>query len=135
MTPSIRRTFAAVILMAAVSLAIGQGTQLAKYTVATLPPAASNPNSKVQVIDGTKPADCSVGGGSLVVLCTSQGGAWIGTTALPSSSGNPTGQQNGVPASGPGNAVMGGACPAAAPGVAFAATNGSLVAHCFPGED
>jgi hypothetical protein len=55
----------------------GQGSQLPKYTVATLPSAASHPSYTVQVIDGTTANDCTVGGGSYNVLCTTHSGAWV----------------------------------------------------------
>lgn len=58
------------------ALAWGQGSQLPKYTIATLPSASSYPTSIVEVIDGTSGTDCTVGGGSTLVLCKSNGGAW-----------------------------------------------------------
>lgn len=58
-------------------MAWGQGSQLPKYTVATLPTASSYPSYVVQVIDGANAADCSTGGGTINVFCKSQGGSWL----------------------------------------------------------
>jgi hypothetical protein len=76
------------LLLSASSVAFGQGSQLPKYTVGTLPSASSYPTYTVQVIDGTSAIDCTVGGGSHNVLCTPFGGVWTlvnlggsGTTA------------------------------------------------------
>lgn len=58
------------------ALLFGQGSQLPKYTVATLPSAAAQPKYVVQVIDGAAAADCTVGGGLYNVLCAPHGSAW-----------------------------------------------------------
>ena len=58
------------------ALLFGQGSQLPKYTVATLPSAAAQPKYVVQVIDGAAAADCTVGGGAYNVLCAPNGTAW-----------------------------------------------------------
>ena len=65
------------------ALLFGQGSQLPKYTVATLPSAAAQPKYVVQVIDGAAAADCTVGGGLYNVLCAPVAGIWTplnGTT-------------------------------------------------------
>jgi hypothetical protein len=58
-------------------LALGQGSQLPKYTVATLPAASAQPSYTVQVIDGANDQDCVTGGGTKNVLCKSNGTAWV----------------------------------------------------------
>jgi hypothetical protein len=58
------------------ALLFGQGSQLPKYKVATLPSAAAQPKYVVQVIDGAAAADCTVGGGLYNVLCAPHGSAW-----------------------------------------------------------
>ena len=64
-------------------LAFGQGSQLQKYTVATLPSATTYKTYTVQVIDGTTGTDCTAGGASGTsahnVVCTAQysGSAWV----------------------------------------------------------
>ena len=78
-------------------LASGQGSQLPKYTVATLPSAASLPNYIVQVIDGINGGDCIIGGatGSSAynVECTAHNGAWVsiggGGAVYPAGTGIP----------------------------------------------
>jgi hypothetical protein len=58
----------------------GQGSQLPKYTVATLPSAASYKSFTVQVIDGISDTDCTVGGATGTsahnALCSAQ---WNGS--------------------------------------------------------
>lgn len=54
----------------------GQGAQLPKYKVSTLPTASLYPTYTVQVTDGLTAIDCTSGGGTFNVLCTSHGGAW-----------------------------------------------------------
>lgn len=54
----------------------GQGAQLPKYKVSTLPTASLYPTYVVQVTDGLTAIDCTSGGGTFNVLCTSHGGAW-----------------------------------------------------------
>lgn len=56
--------------------AISQGSQLPKYTVATLPAASTLPHYIVQVIDGVSSSDCATGGGSQNVICISNGTSW-----------------------------------------------------------
>jgi hypothetical protein len=62
--------------LACAVFALGQGSQLPKYTVATLPSAISQPHYIVQVIDGASSADCTTGGGTQNVLCTPLAGVW-----------------------------------------------------------
>lgn len=83
--------------------AFGQGSQLPKYTVATLPSASNFVSYTVQVIDGVNRTDCTVGGATGTnknnVLCTA---AWNGSTYIwvPISTGSPSGpldiQHNGT---------------------------------------
>ena len=56
--------------------AFGQGSQLPKYTVATLPAASSQPHYIVQVIDGASSTDCATGGGAQNVACVNVAGVW-----------------------------------------------------------
>jgi hypothetical protein len=65
------------LFFASASLAFGQGSQLPKYTVATLPSASSFPTYTVQVIDGSTATDCTVGGGAYNVICTAHAGIWV----------------------------------------------------------
>jgi hypothetical protein len=58
-------------------LALGQGSQLPKYTVATLPAASAQPTYTVQVLDGANDQDCITGHGTKNVLCKSNGTAWV----------------------------------------------------------
>ena len=58
-------------------LAYGQGSQLPKYQVSHLPTASSLPSYTVQVMDGITNNDCTMGGGTWNVLCTSHGGVWV----------------------------------------------------------
>ena len=58
------------------AFALGQGSQLPKYTVATLPSATTQPHYIVQVIDGASSTDCFIGGGSQNVVCISNGTSW-----------------------------------------------------------
>ncbi len=59
------------------SIAFGQGSQLPKYTVATLPNATAHPTTTVQVIDGLTPGQCITGGGTYNVICTPHAGVWV----------------------------------------------------------
>lgn len=74
-------TLRASFLLLIPSIALSQGAQLPKYTVATLPNAFSVPSYTVQVLDGITQADCTVGGatGSAAynVVCTAHDGSWI----------------------------------------------------------
>jgi hypothetical protein len=54
----------ALIALLAPLFAFGQGSQLPKYTVATLPAASTQPHYIVQVIDGASSTDCATGGGA-----------------------------------------------------------------------
>lgn len=56
--------------------ALGQGSQLPKYTVATLPAASTQPHYIVQVIDGANSTDCATGGGAQNVACVNVAGVW-----------------------------------------------------------
>lgn len=81
------------------ALAWGQGSELPKYTVSTLPAASSLPSYVVQVIDGANAADCSVGGGSVNVFCKSEGGLWLPQSPFQSLTTNGSGAatlSNGV---------------------------------------
>lgn len=60
------------------------GTHLAGYTVSALPAASSNSGLEAIVTDGASLNDCTVGGGTDIVLCRSNGSAWV---ALGSGSG------------------------------------------------
>lgn len=71
---SLRSVF---LFIASSAFAFGQGSQLPKYTVATLPSASSLPTYTVQVIDGSTASDCSTGGGSYNVICTAHSGSWV----------------------------------------------------------
>ena len=66
----------ALIVLLAPLFAFGQGSQLPRYTVATLPAASTQPHYIVQVIDGASSADCTTGGGTQNVLCTPLAGVW-----------------------------------------------------------
>jgi hypothetical protein len=46
-------------------------------TVASLPTASSNTNIVYEVTDGTSATDCTTGGGSARVWCSSNGAAWV----------------------------------------------------------
>jgi hypothetical protein len=59
-----RRIALTIILCSAYTALFGQGSQLPKYTVATLPAATPGTTRQVQVIDGTTTTDCTVGGAS-----------------------------------------------------------------------
>jgi hypothetical protein len=59
-----------------VAFVLGQGSQLPKYTVATLPLASTQPHYIVQVIDGANSTDCATGGGSQNTVCISDGASW-----------------------------------------------------------
>jgi hypothetical protein len=67
-------TFATLI---AANLCYGQGSQLPKYTVATLPTASTLPHYIVQVIDGATSTDCTTGHGTYNVTCSPYGGVWL----------------------------------------------------------
>jgi hypothetical protein len=60
----------------AANLCYGQGSQLPKYTVSTLPSAPMMPKYVVQVIDGYDYEDCLIGGGFFNVLCAPVAGVW-----------------------------------------------------------
>jgi hypothetical protein len=66
----------ALIALLAPLFAFGQGSQLPKYTVATLPAASTQPHYIVQVIDGTSSTDCATGGGAQNVACVNIAGVW-----------------------------------------------------------
>jgi hypothetical protein len=70
----------AVLALAISAHGYGQGSQLPKYTVATLPSAASYKSFTVQVIDGISDTDCTVGGATGTsahnALCSAQ---WNGS--------------------------------------------------------
>jgi hypothetical protein len=93
----------AVLALAISAHGYGQGSQLPKYTVATLPAASSQITYTVQVIDGTTAIDCTVGGAVGTarhnVLCVAayNGSAWIW---VPVSTGGASGpltiQHNGT---------------------------------------
>lgn len=72
-----KKIFTFAILLSALNLAVGQGSQLPKYTVSTLPPASTLPKYVVQVIDGATATDCTTGGGAFNVVCTSHLGVWV----------------------------------------------------------
>ena len=59
------------------AFAWGQGSQLPKYTVSTLPSTSSQPKYIVQVIDGVAYNDCAIGGGGFNVMCTPANGVWL----------------------------------------------------------
>jgi len=65
-----------ILWLASCVIALGQGSQLPKYTVATLPSASTQPTYTVQVIDGISASDCTVGGGYFNVICVVNGGIW-----------------------------------------------------------
>jgi len=58
------------------AFALGQGSQLPKYTVATLPAASTQPHYIVQAIDGASSTDCATGGGAQNVACVNVAGVW-----------------------------------------------------------
>jgi lysophospholipase L1-like esterase len=62
--------------LACAVFALGQGSQLPKYTVATLPSAISQPHYIVQVIDGASSTDCTTGQGAWNVVCVNVAGVW-----------------------------------------------------------
>jgi hypothetical protein len=64
--------------------ALGQGSQLPKYTVATLPAASTQPHYIVQVIDGANSTDCATGGGAQNVACVNVAGVWSALGGVPS---------------------------------------------------
>jgi hypothetical protein len=66
----------ALIVLLAPLFAFGQGSQLPKYTVATLPAASTQPHYIVQVIDGASSTDCATGGGAQNVACVNVAGVW-----------------------------------------------------------
>jgi len=53
--------------------------KLGATTVASLPAAASNTNVTYLITDGNAAGDCTTGGGSTRVLCTSNGTIWFAT--------------------------------------------------------
>lgn len=72
----------------------GQGAQLPKYTVSTLPTASLYPTYTVQVTDGLTAIDCTSGGGTFNVLCTSHGGAWNSVAQASGTTTNPLTMNN-----------------------------------------
>jgi hypothetical protein len=74
-----RRIALTIILCSAYTALFGQGSQLPKYTVSTLPSATSYKSYTVQVIDGVTSIDCAIGGGTHNVLCSPSGGIWTPT--------------------------------------------------------
>ena len=66
----------ALIVLLAPLFALGQGSQLPKYTVATLPASSTQPHYIVQVIDGASSTDCATGGGAQNVACVNVAGVW-----------------------------------------------------------
>ena len=93
--------------LAATALALGQGSQLPKYTVATLPAASTLPSYTVQIIDGTTSTDCTVGGATgtarFNVLCVA---TWNGSAyvwAPVGGSGSGINQLTGDGTAGPGS--------------------------------
>ena len=69
--------------LACAAFALSQGSQLPKYTVATLPAASTQPHYIVQVIDGASSTDCATGGGAQNVACVNVAGVWhaLGTVS------------------------------------------------------
>lgn len=84
------------VLLSSLNFALGQGSQLPKYTVATLPAASTQPHYIVQVIDGASSTDCATGGGAQNVACVNVAGVW---QALGSVSPTFTGALTGTSAS------------------------------------
>ena len=108
-----------------------QGSQLPKYTVATLPSAASVPTYMVQVIDAASPSTCTVGGGSYNVICTPTGGVWMPASMVYPGAGVPvsTGSawSTSKPLAGAGAGVTTGPTTTAASDCAsFSGTGGQL---------
>ena len=63
-------------------LALAQGSQPPRFTVATLPAAASYPHYSVLVIDGANSTDCAVGGGANNVACVNLAGSWVSISSV-----------------------------------------------------
>jgi hypothetical protein len=61
---------------ACAAFALGQGSQLPKYTVATLPAASSQPHYIVQAIDCESSTICVTGGGANNVALVNVAGVW-----------------------------------------------------------
>ena len=106
MNSSISSVKIALVWLAGIVLALGQGSQLPKYTVATLPVASSQITYTVQVIDALNTTDCTIGGATgtarFNVLCAvkwnSSAYIWSpintapgGFTGLPTTGGTMTG--------------------------------------------
>ncbi len=72
----LKKIISVVILALAANIARGQGSQLPKFTVATLPSASTLPTYAVQVIDGASATDCTVGHGHINVICAPYLGVW-----------------------------------------------------------
>jgi len=72
----LKKTLLFSVLLSSLNFALGQGSQLPKYTVATLPGASTQPHYIVQVIDGASSTDCATGGGAQNVACVNVAGVW-----------------------------------------------------------
>lgn len=81
-----KKIFLAGILLLLPVLVLGQGTQIQQTTVANLPNPPNHPNTVFMVTDGASVSDCSVGGGTTIVLCIWNGSSWgAGGVAVPAS--------------------------------------------------
>lgn len=65
-------------------------------TVANLPSAASYRGLTLLVADGANPTDCTVGGGSTIVGCKSNGTSWVNAPIAGSGGSPATFETNGT---------------------------------------